>query len=119
VISFLLHGDLNDLVIGPAFDMPAPKEVLAIVDEKKAIRRHDHLVRSQPLAGGTAGYGVAGSVQESGVQPAIVRAHARAFSLPVMPVNNQRSSTTADNSPPRSKAARIAATSASDTTTQA
>jgi hypothetical protein len=47
-----------------------------------------------------AGYGVAGSVPESGFQPVISRAHARAFSLSVMPGNNRRNSTAANNSPP-------------------
>jgi hypothetical protein len=51
VTPFLLHGHLNGLVIAPAFDMPAPKQVFPIVDEKKAISRHEHVVRWQPLAG--------------------------------------------------------------------
>jgi hypothetical protein len=33
------------LVIAPAFDMPGPKHVLPIVDEDKAIRRHNHLAK--------------------------------------------------------------------------
>src|SRR5271166_4563993 len=42
-----------------------------------------------------------------GFQPAMVRAHSRASAVSVMPGNSRRSSTAADNSPPRSKAARI------------
>jgi hypothetical protein len=50
------------------------------------------------------------------VQPAIVRAHARASALSVTPGKSRRSSTAADSSPRCSKAARIAAASASVTT---
>jgi hypothetical protein len=52
----------------------------------------------------------------SGCQPAMDRAHSRAFSLLVMPGNSRRNSTTADSSPPCSYAVRIAAASASETT---
>jgi hypothetical protein len=52
----------------------------------------------------------------SGFQPAMVRAHSRAPALSAMPGNSRRSSTAAENSPPRSNAARIAAASASVTT---
>jgi hypothetical protein len=52
----------------------------------------------------------------SGFQPAIARAHSRACAVSVTPGNSRRSSTAADSSPPRSKAARIAAASASVTT---
>jgi hypothetical protein len=48
-------------------------------------------------------------------QPAMVRAHSRACALSVTLGNNRRSSTAADNSPPRSNAVR-AAVSASETT---
>jgi Transposase DDE domain group 1 len=51
-----------------------------------------------------------------GFQPAMVRAHARACVSSVTPGNRRRSSTAADSSPPRSKALRIAAASASLTT---
>ena len=53
---------------------------------------------------------------DSGFQAAMVRAQSRACTLSVMPGNSRRSSTAADNSPPRSNAARIAAASASVTT---
>jgi hypothetical protein len=51
----------------------------------------------------------------SGFQAAMVRAHSRASALSVTPGNNRRSSTAAANSPPWSKAARMAAASASET----
>ena len=52
----------------------------------------------------------------SGFQPAIMRAHSLARALSGMPGNRRRSSTAAENSPPWSKAMRIAAASASVTT---
>ena len=52
----------------------------------------------------------------SGFQLAMVRAHRRASALSPMPGNSRRSSIAADNSPPRSNAARIRAASASVTT---
>ncbi len=52
----------------------------------------------------------------SGFQPAMVRAQARACAVSVTPGNSRRNSTAADSSPCCSKAARIAAASASVTT---
>jgi hypothetical protein len=52
----------------------------------------------------------------SGFQPTMVRAHFSACAVSVMPGSSLRSSTAADNSPPRSKVVRIAAASASLTT---
>jgi hypothetical protein len=52
----------------------------------------------------------------SGFHAAIVLAHSRASAMSVTPGKSRQSSTAADNSPPRSKAARIASASASDTT---
>jgi hypothetical protein len=49
----------------------------------------------------------------SGVQPAMVLAHARAFMLSMTPGNRRRNSIAADSSPSSSKMARIAAASAS------
>jgi len=46
----------------------------------------------------------------------MIRARSRAFAMSMINGNIRRSSTAADNSPPRSKAARIAAASASVTT---
>jgi hypothetical protein len=46
----------------------------------------------------------------------MARAHARACMLSVMPGNSRRNSTAAANSPPRSKAVRIATASDSETT---
>jgi hypothetical protein len=57
-----------------------------------------------------------GGATASGFQPAMVRAQSRACTLSVMPGNSRRSSTAAESSPPRSKALRIAAASASLTT---
>ena len=54
--------------------------------------------------------------RSSGLQPAMALAHANASALSVMPGNRLRSSTAAANSPPWSKAARIAAASVSVTT---
>jgi hypothetical protein len=51
----------------------------------------------------------------SGFHPAMVRAHARASASSVTLGNSRRSSTAAANSPPCSKAVRIAAASASVT----
>jgi hypothetical protein len=51
-----------------------------------------------------------------GPQPAMIMAHSRALALSVIPGNNRRSSMAAENSPPCSKAARIAAASDSETT---
>jgi hypothetical protein len=51
----------------------------------------------------------------NGVQLAMDRAQARAFSLSLMPGNRRRNSTAADNSPPCSNAVRIAVASASET----
>jgi hypothetical protein len=51
-----------------------------------------------------------------GPHPAMIMAHSRALALSVIPGNNRRSSMAAENSPPCSKAARIAAASASETT---
>jgi hypothetical protein len=64
------------------------------------------------LRGRTGGRG--GSA--SGFQPAMVRAHARAWVLSVMAGKIRRSSTAAASSPPWSKAARITAASSSVTT---
>jgi hypothetical protein len=69
--------------------------------------------RYRPLRGRRTLTGRSGA---SGFQPAMVRAHSRAPALSAMPGNNRRSSTEAENSPPRSNAARIAAASASVTT---
>jgi hypothetical protein len=52
----------------------------------------------------------------SGFQPAMVRAHARACALSATPGNSRRSSMAAVNSPPWSKAVRMAVASASETT---
>jgi hypothetical protein len=52
----------------------------------------------------------------SGFQPAMVRAQSRACALSVMPGKCRRNSTAAANSPPCSKAARIAAASSSEMT---
>ena len=52
----------------------------------------------------------------SGFQAAIARAHFRASALSVTPGNRRRSSTAAANSPPWSKAVRMAVASASETT---
>jgi hypothetical protein len=54
-----------------------------------------------------------GSGSGRGPQPAMIMAHSRALALSVMPGKNRRNSMAADSSPPRSKAARIAAASAS------
>ena len=51
-----------------------------------------------------------------GCQPAMARAQVRACALSAMPGNRLRSSTAAANSPPWSKAARIAAAASSETT---
>ena len=66
----------------------------------------------RPLLGSLTSRGFTGS----GFQPAMIRAQSRACALSVTPGNKRRSSTAADSSPPRSKAARIAAASASVTT---
>jgi hypothetical protein len=52
----------------------------------------------------------------SGIHPAMVLAHARAFVLSLSPGNRRRNSIAADNSPSSLKMARIAAASASVTT---
>ena len=66
----------------------------------------------RPLLGSLTSRGFTGS----GFQPAMIRAQSRACALSLTPGNKRRSSTAADSSPPRSKAARIAAASASVTT---
>ena len=64
-----------------------------------------------PGRSGTTGHGAAGG----GVQPAMVRAHSRAFAWSI-PGNRCRNSMMADSSPSSWKAVRIAAASASVTT---
>jgi hypothetical protein len=72
----------------------------------------DPRYRLHPLPPGVGRGGATGS----GFQPAMILAHSRACTLSVMPGNSRRSSTAAESSPPRSKALRIAAASASLTT---
>jgi hypothetical protein len=60
--------------------------------------------------------GITEDAAGSGVHPAIVRAHARAFALSVIPGKRRRSSIAADNSPSWLKMVRMA--SASDSVTR-
>jgi len=71
----------------------------------------DKSQRVLPGCSGVTGHGASGT----GSQPAVVRAHSRAFARSVIPGNRRCSSTMADSSPASWKAAWIAAASASVT----
>lgn len=69
---------------------------------RRAAKRQSSRDRRRSRGGGWDG-------RDSGFQPVMARAHARALTVSVMPGKRRCSSTAAANSPSRSKAARIAA----------